>query len=144
MAEHQLPKLNTRVRFPSPAPYRGVAQLVARLVRDQEAGCSSHLTPTKPQACFWLAVFIFAKKQRSNRITMTVKTELRITVCPPQLCIFIFSTPVVTIDRQNHSDAVSSSTGSLFESPDLSRLNIWITPASSRLRTLFVSIHKSK
>ena len=26
--------------------YRGVAQLVARLVRDQEAGCSSHLTPT--------------------------------------------------------------------------------------------------
>ena len=26
--------------------YRGVAQLVARLVRDQEVGCSSHLTPT--------------------------------------------------------------------------------------------------
>ena len=25
---------------------RGVAQLVARLVRDQEVGCSSHLTPT--------------------------------------------------------------------------------------------------
>ena len=27
-------------------PYRGVAQLVARLLWEQDAGCSSHLTPT--------------------------------------------------------------------------------------------------
>ena len=27
--------------------YRGVAQLVARLLWEQDAGCSSHLTPTK-------------------------------------------------------------------------------------------------
>ena len=28
-------------------PYRGVAQLVARLLWEQDAGCSNHLTPTK-------------------------------------------------------------------------------------------------
>ena len=30
--------------------YRGVAQLVARLLWEQDAGCSSHLTPTKNAA----------------------------------------------------------------------------------------------
>ncbi len=45
---------------------RGVAQSVARLVRDQEAGCSSHLTPTNAGAKFALLRRFFMSAVRKT------------------------------------------------------------------------------
>ena len=50
------------IHEPLTIEYRGVAQLVARLLWEQDAGCSSHLTPTKRKdafaASFYLLFFL--------------------------------------------------------------------------------------
>ena len=43
--------------FLQPQNGRGVAQLVARYVRDVEAGSSSLLTPTLPKGCHYVTAF---------------------------------------------------------------------------------------
>jgi hypothetical protein len=50
--------------------YRGVAQLGARLVRDQEAGGSSPLTPTKQtsQKHYAYAVFVFLHSSKIGTV----------------------------------------------------------------------------
>ena len=40
------------------ADKRGVAQLAERLVRDQEAVCSSHITPTIKKTRFYRVFFL--------------------------------------------------------------------------------------
>ena len=52
--------------------HRGVAQMVARMVRDHEAASSSLATPTKTAEACWLRRFFISRVQGCSRIWVTV------------------------------------------------------------------------
>lgn len=57
---------------------RGVAQLVARYVRDVEAGSSSLLTPTKKKRC--RAVFLFFCPRVTEKVYFCAPVQGRATI----------------------------------------------------------------
>jgi hypothetical protein len=83
MAERQLPKLHTRVRFPSPAPTIG---MFLRSSRTGPPVFSFHMRPRQTPACHLASALAgFCKRRGSSRVTAAIVRNPKQCKSPPTL-----------------------------------------------------------